>query len=47
MKLEEVTFTNVGGLKTACIDRRQLVELMLNTAKEYKANLTEKNIDSF
>jgi exopolysaccharide biosynthesis WecB/TagA/CpsF family protein len=42
MKLEEVTFTNVGGLKTACIDRRQLVKLMVETAKEYKANPTEK-----
>ncbi|WP_412972336.1 WecB/TagA/CpsF family glycosyltransferase [Glaciecola sp. MF2-115] len=43
MKLEEVTFTNVGGLKTACIDRRQLVELIVNASKKYKTNESQKN----
>jgi len=42
MKLEEVTFTNVGGLKTACIDRKQLVELMVAYANDYKAAVIEE-----
>jgi|TARA_R110002060_G_C2101712_1_gene97696 exopolysaccharide biosynthesis WecB/TagA/CpsF family protein len=29
MKLEEVVKTNVGGLITACVDRKQLVDLMV------------------
>jgi N-acetylglucosaminyldiphosphoundecaprenol N-acetyl-beta-D-mannosaminyltransferase len=33
MELCEVKFTNVGGLKTACISRRDLVNLMVNKVK--------------
>lgn len=36
MKLEEVSFTQVGGLKTACIGRRQLVDLMVHRVHQFE-----------
>ena len=33
MKMEEVVFTNVGGLKTACLSRKQLVDLIVERIK--------------
>ncbi|MFT5542455.1 MAG: N-acetylglucosaminyldiphosphoundecaprenol N-acetyl-beta-D-mannosaminyltransferase [Glaciecola sp.] len=42
MKLEDVTFTNVGGLKTACVDRKQLVDLMVHSVNNYHANPDDK-----
>lgn len=36
MRIEEVQFTNVGGLVTACIDRRQLVDLMVTRALDWR-----------
>jgi exopolysaccharide biosynthesis WecB/TagA/CpsF family protein len=38
MKLEYFTFTNVGGVKTACVDRKQLVELMVKATNDYQTN---------
>jgi exopolysaccharide biosynthesis WecB/TagA/CpsF family protein len=35
MKLEDVVHTNVGGLRTACVTRRELVELMENRIIEF------------
>ena len=35
MKMEEVVFTNVGGLKTACLSRKQLVDLIVERVNEY------------
>jgi exopolysaccharide biosynthesis WecB/TagA/CpsF family protein len=35
MKLEDVVHTNVGGLRTACVTRKELVELMANRIDEY------------
>tara|TARA_Y100000310_G_C20699237_1_gene828143 strand:+ start:66 stop:842 length:777 start_codon:yes stop_codon:yes gene_type:complete len=35
MKMEEVVFTNVGGLKTACLSRKQLVDLIVERIKSH------------
>ncbi|NVK57351.1 MAG: WecB/TagA/CpsF family glycosyltransferase [Alteromonadaceae bacterium] len=40
MKMEDVVFTHVGGLKTACIGRKQLVELIVNQISQYKVQST-------
>jgi N-acetylglucosaminyldiphosphoundecaprenol N-acetyl-beta-D-mannosaminyltransferase len=36
MQLKDVIRTNVGGLTTACITRKQLVELMIQRISDYK-----------
>lgn len=38
MKMEDVVFTHVGGLKTACIGRKQLVSLIICRINEYHNN---------
>ncbi len=38
MNLEDVTFTQVGGLKTACIGRQQLVDLMAHRVNQFRNN---------
>ena len=38
MKLEEVVKTNVGGLITACISRKQLVDLMVCRVLDYRTS---------
>jgi exopolysaccharide biosynthesis WecB/TagA/CpsF family protein len=35
MKLENVTFTNIGGLKTACVTRGELVDVMVQRVRDY------------
>lgn len=36
MKMEDVVFTHVGGIKTACIGRKQLVSLIVDQVSDYK-----------
>nr|WP_136250267.1 WecB/TagA/CpsF family glycosyltransferase [Ningiella ruwaisensis] len=36
MRIEDVVFTNVGGLKTACITRKELVELMAQRVTDFR-----------
>lgn len=39
MKMEDVVFTHVGGLKTACIGRKQLVDLIVTRVEMYKESI--------
>lgn len=41
MKIEDIAHTNVGGIKTACITRKELVDLISKRAIEFK---TESHI---
>ncbi|OFC69923.1 WecB/TagA/CpsF family glycosyltransferase [Alteromonas confluentis] len=36
MRMEDVIFTRVGGVKTACLSRKQLVDLIVQRSLDYK-----------